>query len=730
MTFTVWDWSVVVAYFAVTTWLGARWAGKQRTMQDFFLGGNKLPWYAVAGSMIATEISAVTFVSVPAVVFGVGGNFTYLQLALIAGLLARVFVALVLVPAYYKERVFSPYDYMGNQLGGGARGVMTALFSFGGVLAQASRVYLTAVILELVLAGPLGRLEDLTGVPPLVASVLLIGGIAIGWTLLGGIATVIWTDVLLFGVFVLGGLIALVTIVLRLDGGAGELIALGQAGNKFQLFDLGLDLDPTKEFTIWTAAFGTLFANIGAYGTDQLMAQRIFCCKNQREAKKAVLASYAGIAVTALMLLVGVGLWAYYKGEPALRWETRQAVVTEADGSFYYEDHRDFDRTQLSWPDASRQPDLENPFVSKPLAYHRIISGQLREQDSRNHLRFRMPDGQAVGQLEPVNAPTDQWARPLPEPAAKQFAEKSDRIFPIFILSDAIPVGLTGLIIAGIFAAAISSFDSILAALAQTSISAVYLPWRERRQARRHEGTEARRVPGAEPLGVEEATAVTRAALSDRAPQDPSEEAAEARHTVFVSRILVVFWGVLLCGVAFLVGVYQETFNVPILFIALGFAGIVQGGLLAAFFLAWLPLGINGRGLVWAGPLSVLCVLALRFFHTPWFINSMWACSGILLVTWLVTAATGEVAARRRRLWHTLTLAAGCTLLMFLAYRGYFMTPAGQKAALAFPWWPLVGGIIAFTWGYLLADPKNPGTRGFAVLPAEARPAGDAHTGT
>ena len=110
-------------------------------MEDFFRGGNKLPWYAVSGSMIATIISAVTFVGVPSRAYT--GDFTYLQFGIIAGLISRLFVAFVLVPAYYRHNVYSPYDYMAHKLGESARSVTTALFSLMGLLAQASRVYLT-----------------------------------------------------------------------------------------------------------------------------------------------------------------------------------------------------------------------------------------------------------------------------------------------------------------------------------------------------------------------------------------------------------------------------------------------------------------------------------------------------------------------------------------------------------------------------------------------------------
>ena len=145
--FTLWDWLVVLGFLALTTWIGHRKSGKQASIRDFFLGGRSLPWYAVSASIIATEISAVTFISLPSVVAKDGGNFTYLQLGLIGGLIARSAVAFWLVPAYYEREILSPYDYMAEHLGQGARKVVTWLFAIGGVLGQSARVYLTALVL-------------------------------------------------------------------------------------------------------------------------------------------------------------------------------------------------------------------------------------------------------------------------------------------------------------------------------------------------------------------------------------------------------------------------------------------------------------------------------------------------------------------------------------------------------------------------------------------------------
>ena len=603
------DWAVLIGYLVLVSFLGVKLAGKQSSMEDFFRGGNKLPWYAVSASMIATIISAVTFIGVPGLAYREGGNFTYLQFGIIAGLISRLVVALVLVPAYYRYRVYSPYDFMGRELGESARSVTTALFSLLGLLAQAARVYLTAMILELVLAAPLASVEAATGVDAFAWAVLMVGLVAIAWTMLGGISTVVWTDAMLFVVFVLGGVIALGVTAAALPGGMigglGEVISRGSEAGKFELWNLNLQSERwhdflTEPYTIWAAFFAVAFGNVGAYGTDQLLAQRIFCCRGKNSARAAVLGSWAGEAVVALMLLVGVGLWAFY-------------------GEF---------------PEA--------------------LSGD----------------------------------------AAAAVADNPDNIFPVFILTQ-VPVGLRGLILAGVFAAAVSSLTSILAALAQTTLSAVYLPLRERAR-------DGRAVPHAEVLGV--------------------------------SRGLIVAWGVALCGMAFGVDAYVEAKqaageDVPFLDLALGLASYVIGSLFAAFLLAWLPLKINGYGLIWAAPLSVFAVFASRS-HDPTLPASFGGFIGglsddhaylalmilvalILLAAWIVSALFGDPAKRNKRLLKTAWLALGGVWLAWLSAYGHFagdIDPATgdpEKISIAWPWYAPLGGLTALLFGYLLADRRE-----------------------
>jgi SSS family transporter len=640
--FTWVDWLVVVGYLAITTWLGTRMAGKQATIRDFFLGGRKLPWYAVSGSIVATEISAVTFVGVPAVVFLAGGDFTYLQLGLIGTFLARIIVGYVLVPAYYKREIYSPYDYIGNQLGGNTRGVATGLFALGGMLAQSARVYLTALVLSVVLSDQLQWLAEHLGASPLAWAIILISIVAIIWTLIGGITTVVWTDVMLFIMFFFGAFVALATVAYQLDGGLVEVFRVGwnargagaAAGEatpwwdwgKFTFFDFETDWPEifTKPYTIWAAVVGATWGSLFPYGTDQLIVQRMFCCRDEKHARWAIISSTAGQVVTFTVMLVGVGLYAYYRQAPAPEETAGAAEVAR-------------------------------------------------------HPEFPMLKGESL----------------------ELFNREPNRIFPIFIVN-VIPIGLKGMLIAAIFAAAISSLTSILAALSQTITSACYIPFRERRRRLREEA-------GDQPLGPS-------------GTEQPSEESGEDRREVLVGRLLVLFWGMVLAVFAYYVREMTAYFP-EILNLALAMAGFAGGALLAGFLLGFLPLGIDGWGYQFAAPLSVLYVLSV-VFHKEW---AIWFClvGGLLVLAiwvirnWRPRATAPPVIPVAGQ---ACVLGLGVAGMLLICGYGYFdatFEPSGQvqHIKLSWPWYIPIGSTVGVVWGYLLARRRE--ANGEAIQPVD-----------
>lgn len=592
------DWAVVVGYLLLTSVVGALMAGKQQTIRDFFLGGRKLPWHAVSGSIIATEISALTFVSVPYLVMKPGGNFTYLQLGVFGSFFARLVVAYWLVPAYYKREIYSPFDYMQNQLGGHVRSMVTVLFTIGTLLGQSARIYLTGEVLLVVLHDQLEWLSAHAGLDPLAWSIIIITLISLVWTLLGGMTTVIWTDVLLFLAFAVGALVALGVIIANLPGGFAELVQIGLAATgcgphgKFTFFDWSTD--PTHDLTIWVAVIASTWGGVGSYGVDQLLVQRMFCCKSIRDARWAIVSSAASQLITITVMIVGVGLYAYYQ------------------------------------------------------------------------THTMTPEGKAL------------------------FDAKGDRVLPIFTL-EIVPVGLKGVILAAIFAAAISTVMGVLTALGQTAQTAFYNPLRE-----------AWLQMKGRPLTIADV-------MSDDTPSDAVR--AEQRHGVFVSRVLIVVSALILGLLSYWMAEVAKHYP-TILQLGLAMAQYVIGALIAGFALAFFPLRIDGRGFMYSGPLSVMMVYAL-VSKGP---EAKWACmiaGGALLLLWLyqgflsgdwgLDADAGERDAAHFGL-ATLSLLAGIALVIlvqqFVAFPG---PPTTRDTVIAWTWRGPIGSVVAFVWGYLLA---------------------------
>ncbi len=463
--FTWLDWGVVLGYLLLTTWIGHALSGKNVTIRDFFLGGRSLPWWAVCGSMVATEISALTFIGVPGGVYALHGDWTYLQWG-IGSIIARVAVGYWLVPLYYKDEIYSPYDYMGARLGEGVRRLVTGLFSLGAILGQSVRVLVTALILQTV-----------TGLSTEVC-ILAIGAFAVVWTLMGGMRTVIWTDVIQFGIFIFGGLLAFGWLVGHIGWDTISEINrhAGPDGsiNKMRVFDFTLPWDsPLLHYTFWVGVVAMPFQNFAAFGTDQLNAQRMFCCGSQKEARKAMVWSSISLLTTLLMLAVGSGLFAWYQ--------------------------------------------------TKGLS---------------------------------------------PDEAAK-FAENPNFVFPVWITT-VLPPGLTGLILAGAFAAAISSLDSVLAALSQTSLSAWY--GREKLEKEGHGPAMVRR-----------------------------------------SRVAVVVWAGFLSGFAILLaGGYAQSDNKNLIDLAFGMVAYTYGPLLGVLLAAILPGKRSLNGLYLGVVASFLLVAWIR----------------------------------------------------------------------------------------------------------------------
>jgi len=312
------DWAVLALYFiliAATGWFFSR--KKQASTDDYFLAGRRMPVWAVAISIIATSLSAASFVGVPQQSYL--GNLTYLATN-IGGLLAIAVVALVFIPAFYRENVTSIYELLGNRMGPGAKTAASAAFLVGRVFASGSRIFIAAIPVSLILFGDSGKAS-----PPaqLLVAVAVMTFVGVAYTLAGGLASVIWTEVVQTAILVGAVLVAVGVLWHKIPLNANEIIeALKQGtathGSKLQIFDTTLTL--SKPFTLLSCIVAFTLLGLASYGTDHDMAQRMLTCKSAwKGGQSAILAILTSIPIIFLFLVIGLLLWIFYTRPDLMR---------------------------------------------------------------------------------------------------------------------------------------------------------------------------------------------------------------------------------------------------------------------------------------------------------------------------------------------------------------------------------------------------------------------------
>jgi SSS family solute:Na+ symporter len=299
------DWLVLAAYFAATMVFGLWLGRRQKDARDYFLADRTVPWWAILLSVVATETSALTFISVPALAYL--GDLTFLQIAL-GYIIGRVVVAYTLLPRYFQGELVTAYALLERRFGLATRRFASVAFLFTRVLGDSVRVFATSIPIALLLAA---------AVPPEISkpvAILLLGLTTIAYTVHGGARAVIWTDVLQTVVFLVGGVVSLWLVGAAVDGGWTTIAASAEAGDKLRFLDLHLGLD--RPHTLAAGLLGGAFLSMASHGADQLIVQRLLSSRSLAEARLALIGS--GVVVFLMMglfLLVGVGIHAVYAGQ-------------------------------------------------------------------------------------------------------------------------------------------------------------------------------------------------------------------------------------------------------------------------------------------------------------------------------------------------------------------------------------------------------------------------------
>lgn len=482
---------ILIAYLVGTTLLGI-WLGRgQRTTSEYFVSGRSLPWWAIALSIVATETSTVTFISVPGYAYmkgagGEGGDLTFLQLVF-GYMVGRLTISVLFIPLYFRGELLTAYQVLAHRFGERARRAASGLFLVTRSLADGFRLFATAIVLTAVTGW---------GDP---TSILLIGVVTILYTYVGGQRAVIWTDVIQFGVYMVGALAALSVLLARLPGGWEAAWAMAEAHGKWRIFDFTWDL--TRSYTFWSGTIGGAFLTMATHGTDQLIVQRYLASRTARQATAALLVSALIVLLQFfLFLLLGVLLFVFY-------------------------------------------------------AYF-----------------------------------------PPPTPFTK-----SDRVFPHFIVHE-LPAGLVGLVVAAIFAAAMSTLSSSLNSSAAVTVTDFYRPLR-------------------------------------------GERFSEA-HYLRVARGLTLGWGIVQISVAFIARALSQRIVDEVLAIA----AFTNGAILGVFFLGMLPRRIGESAALMGMASGLLVMLYIRVFTSiawPWFIVIG---SATTVIAGLASQTLREITIRRAEL--------------------------------------------------------------------------------
>lgn len=428
MGFTPLDYGILFIYLFGVTAFGS-WLGRsQKSTRDYFLGDRNMPWGAVCFSVVATETSTLTFISIPGLAYI--SNLNFLQLT-IGYLLGRIIISFLFLPAYYRGDLSTAYEFLGNRYGQRMRNFTSIIFQITRLLADGVRLFATAIPLSII-----------TGWSYPV-SIAVIGILTIIYTYIGGIRAVVWIDVIQMGIYLGGAIIAGVYLLNHLPGGWHDVLAAARPDDKFQIFypgfENGLRAFFTTRYNFITSIVGGMFLSMASHGTDQLIVQRLLTCNNLKSSQKALITSGVLVMIQfAIFLVIGLMLYAFYHG-------------------------------QLIGPDSN-------------------------------------------------------------------FLTSSDQLFPKFIVEE-LPAGLSGIIIAGVFAAAMSTLSGSLNSLASSSMLDLYKPR----------------------FG------------KDNSPQKD----------LLISRVITAVWGIIFIGGAML---FKDKNN-PVVELGLAIASFTYGGLLGTFLM-------------------------------------------------------------------------------------------------------------------------------------------------
>ncbi|SHG03696.1 transporter, SSS family [Mariniphaga anaerophila] len=315
MNFTFIDIIIIIAYLGGITWFGIKVAGKQVSTKDYFLGGQKIPWWVVCFSIVATETSSLTFISIPGLAYLTNLNFLQITLGYFLG---RVVVAWVILPSYFKGELGTAYTFLANRFGIPMKNLASGVFMLTRLAADGVRLFATAIPLALILKQTFIA-ESLTNEWIYIISIILIALVTYSYTFAGGLKSVVWMEVVQLFIYFIGAIAAIIVVNRYLSGGIGGGMAEAFKAGKYEVFNFSVDGGfkgfISTPYTFIASILGGAFLSMASHGIDQLVIQRLLATGTLKASRKALVIT-GGIIIFqfALFLFLGSLLFVFYGG--------------------------------------------------------------------------------------------------------------------------------------------------------------------------------------------------------------------------------------------------------------------------------------------------------------------------------------------------------------------------------------------------------------------------------
>ncbi len=429
------NWAIVIAYLGYVVWDGVRRAKGTHEIEGYFLANRNLPWWAVGLSVMATQLSAVTMIGTT----GQGATDGMRFLQFYFGLpIAMVILGVTLVPFLHRAKVFTAYEYLERRFDAKTRSLTAFLFLISRGLACGTIIAAPAVLISAIFGWNMWLSVALMGVPTVI------------YTMLGGVQAVTWADVKQMVLIVLAIAAILVVLVIKLPVSPDSALHVAGATGRLRVFDL--TPTTTQTYTLWSGLIGGTFLMLSYFGTDQSQVQRYLTARSVDEARSSLLMSaYWKIPLQALILLLGVLVFVYYifRGPPLLYNPAHEARVRQAEPAAFAALERRYDRVvQL-----------------RGVVAHAVAAG------SR--------DAVTIGNLKTAEAAVTEVraeALGLAQRVTGEVSRDVNYVIPRFVLNE-LPIGLAGLFLAGVMAAAMSSIAAELNSLSTATVIDFYRRW-------------------------------------------------------------------------------------------------------------------------------------------------------------------------------------------------------------------------------------------------------------